>query len=130
VIEMCTWIDAFYQELVTTSEAMDEEAWEVIGACIKKMFEVIRVLRAQVAYATMDTNPTSQCITFLWALVQPRRVMKDFIEACFRNYGAIAPVIASHILKTRVTRVSMASTIKRLECRIAMMEKAKEKDKK
>jgi len=35
VIEMCTWMDSFYQELVITSEATTEEAWEVMGTCIK-----------------------------------------------------------------------------------------------
>jgi len=41
VMELCTWIDAFYQELVSTSEAAEEEAWEVVGACMKKVFEMI-----------------------------------------------------------------------------------------
>lgn len=41
VMELCTWIDAFYQELVSTSEATEEEAWEVVGACMKKVFEMI-----------------------------------------------------------------------------------------
>jgi hypothetical protein len=26
VLEMCSWMDAFYQELILTSEAMEEEA--------------------------------------------------------------------------------------------------------
>ena len=43
VMELSSWVDAFYQEFVATSEATDEEAWEVVGACIKKIFEVIRV---------------------------------------------------------------------------------------
>jgi hypothetical protein len=69
VMEMSSFVDAFYQELVSTSEATEEEAWEVIGACLKKMFEVIRVPRAQAANATMDTDPKSQCATYLWALI-------------------------------------------------------------
>jgi len=43
VMEMSSWMDAFYQELVSTSEATEEEAWEVVGGCIKKIFEVIWV---------------------------------------------------------------------------------------
>jgi hypothetical protein len=57
VMELCTWMDAFYQELVSTSEATEEEAWEVVGACVKKIFEVMHVPRAQAANATMDLNP-------------------------------------------------------------------------
>jgi len=128
VMEMCSWMDAFYQELVTTSEATEDEAWEVVGACIRKMFEVIRVPRAQAANATMDPDLKSQCATYLWALVQSHKIMREFIEARFRNHGAIAPVIVLHIFKTRVTRVAMTSTIKRLEGRIAVLERSKDKD--
>jgi len=70
VLEMSSWIDAFYQELVTMSEASEDEAWDVIGACIKKAFEVIRVPHAPAANATMDPNPVSQCATYFWALAQ------------------------------------------------------------
>jgi len=130
VMEMCSWMDSFFQELVTTSEATEEEAWEVVSACIKKMFEVIRVPRAQAANATMDVNPQSQCATYLWALTQSHKIMREFIEARFRNHGAIAPVIVLHIFKTRVTRVAMTTNIKRLEGRISALEKVKDRDKK
>lgn len=126
IMEMSSWIDAFYQELVSTSNATEEEAWEVVGACIKKVFEVMRVPRAQAANATMDSDPKSQCATYLWALVQAHRIMKEFLEARFRNHGAIAPVIVLHIFKTRVTRSALTSNIKRLEGRIASLEKGKE----
>jgi len=130
VMEMSSWVDSFFQELVSTSEATEEEAWEVIGACLKKMFEVIRVPRAQAANATMDNDPRSQCTTYLWALIQSHRIMKDFADARFRNHGAIAPVIVLHIFKTRVTRTAMTSNIKRLEARLATLEKGgKDKDK-
>jgi len=79
VMEMCSWMDSFFQELVTTSEATEEEAWEVVSACIKKMFEVIRVPRAQAANATMDPNPKSQCATYLWALIQSHKIMREFV---------------------------------------------------
>ncbi len=123
-------MDSFYQELVSTSEATEDEAWEVVGACIKKMFEVIRVPRAQASNATMDASKVSQCASYLWALIQSHKVMREFIEARFRNHGAIAPVIVLHIFKTRVTRVAMASTIKRLEGQIFALEKVKDKEKK
>jgi hypothetical protein len=53
--------------------------------------------------------------------------MKEFVDAWFRNHGAIAPAIVLHIFKTRVTRVAMSSAIKRLEGRIAAIEKGKDK---
>jgi hypothetical protein len=129
IMEMSSWMDAFFQELVTTSEASEDEAWEVVGVCIRTMFEVIRVPRAQAANATMDGDPKSQCATYLWALIQSHRIMKEFLEARCRNHGAIAPVIVLHIFKTRVTRVALSSTVKRLEGRLVSLEKGKDKDK-
>ncbi len=123
VMELSTWIDAFYQELISTSEATEDEAWEVVGACVKKVFEMLRVPRAQASNATMDRSLSSQCATYLWALVQAHKVMKEFVEARFRNHGAIAPVIVLHIFKTRVTRVSLGSQRKRLEGWLAALEK-------
>lgn len=55
--------------------------------------------------------------------------MKEFLEARCRNHGAIAPVIVLHIFKTRVTRVALSSTVKRLEGRLVSLEKGKDKDK-
>jgi hypothetical protein len=75
----------------------------------------------------MDTSLTSQCASYLWALVQPHKVMKEFVESHFRNHGAVTPVIVLHILKTCVMHVSMRSQIKRLEGRLAALEKAKGK---
>lgn len=31
IMELCLWIDFFYQELISTSEATEEESWEVVG---------------------------------------------------------------------------------------------------
>jgi len=59
-------------------------------------------------------------------LIQSHKLMKEFIDARFRNHGAIAPVIVIHIFKTRVTRVTMASHVKRLEGRLAALEKVKD----
>ncbi len=101
----------------------------MVGACIKKVLEVIRVPRAQASNATMDVSPVSQCATYLWALIQSHRVMREFIDSRFRNHGTIAPVVVLHIFKTRVTRVALASTVKRLEGRIYALEKGKDKDK-
>jgi hypothetical protein len=70
VLETCNWMDAFYQELISTLGDTKEEAWDVVGACIKKMLKMIRAPRAQAANATMDSSPTSQCTFYLWALVQ------------------------------------------------------------
>jgi hypothetical protein len=38
VAEMTNWVDVFYQELLTTSEATKEKALELVSACIKQVF--------------------------------------------------------------------------------------------
>jgi hypothetical protein len=40
VAEMTNWMDVFYQELLTTSEASEEEAWELVIACIKMTWKI------------------------------------------------------------------------------------------
>jgi hypothetical protein len=118
----------FYQELLTTSEATEEEAWELVSGCIKKIFEDLRRVRATAANATSEINPSSKCATYLWALIQSHRIMKEYIDARFRNHPSIAPVIILHVFKTRVTQVSHNNNVKRLEGRIAKLESAGNKN--
>jgi len=122
VAEMCNWMDVFYQELLTTSEATEEEAWELVSGCIKRIFEDLRRVRATAANATSEINPSTKCATYLWALIQSHRVMKDYMDSRFRNHPSIAPVIILHVFKTRVTRVSLNNHVKCLEGRLAKLE--------
>jgi hypothetical protein len=104
VAEMANWMDVFSQELLTTLEATEEEAWELVSACIKHVFEDLRRVRASAANATSELDPSSKSATILWALIQSHKVMKDFLDMRFRNHPFIAPVIVLHVFKTRVTR--------------------------
>jgi hypothetical protein len=122
VAEMCNWMDVFYQELLTTSEATEEVAWELVSGCIKRILEDLRRVRASTANATSEPNPSTKCATYLWALIQSHRVMKDYIDARFRNHPSIAPVIILHVFKTRVTRASQSNHVKHLEGWIAKLE--------
>mmetsp|Transcript_10104 Transcript_10104/g.14571 ORF Transcript_10104/g.14571 Transcript_10104/m.14571 type:complete len:742 (-) Transcript_10104:1161-3386(-) len=123
ILEMCAWMDQFYHELVESSESTPEEAWELLSSIVRKMFEVIRVPRAGAATAARDKNALNRSSTILWSLIQSHRVMKDLMEARFRNHTSIAPVIILHVFRTRITRVAHASAIKRIEGRLALLEK-------
>jgi hypothetical protein len=90
VAKMSNWVDVFFQELITTFEASEEQAWDLVAACIKKVFEELRRVRASAADATLELDATSKCATFLWALKQSHSVMKDFIHMHFKNYLSIA----------------------------------------
>jgi hypothetical protein len=39
IAEISNWMDVFYQELLTTSEATDEDSWDLVSACNKRSFE-------------------------------------------------------------------------------------------
>jgi hypothetical protein len=45
-------MDTLYQELCSTSVATEEEAWELVSACVKKVFEELRWTQAPAANAT------------------------------------------------------------------------------
>jgi hypothetical protein len=68
-------------------------------ACVKKVFEMLCIPRAQASNATMDSSLTSQCASYLWALAQAHKVMREFVDTRFRNHGAIALVMVLHIFK-------------------------------
>ena len=83
--EICGWINASSQELLTMSNAAPAQAWDLTSACIKKVFEELRWPRAAAVNMSLDPNATSKCSTYLWAILQAQCVMKDFIEGQFRN---------------------------------------------
>jgi hypothetical protein len=58
-IGMANWMDVFYQELLTTSEATEDEAWELVSACIKKVFEELQRVRASATNATSELDASS-----------------------------------------------------------------------
>jgi hypothetical protein len=70
VAEVTHWMDVFYQELLTTSEATEEEACEFVLACIKQVFKDLRRVRAGAANATSESDPSSKCATIMKALIQ------------------------------------------------------------
>ncbi len=109
------FVNSFYTELCVNSKSTPEEAWELVSALIKKVFEVLRKVRTGASSANRDRNPITKCTSFLWAMIQSHKVMREIQEARFRNHVMLAPVIILHVFKTRVTRVAHEETIKRLE---------------
>jgi hypothetical protein len=122
ITEMCGWMDAFYFELRETSEATEEEAWELVSSCVKQIFEDLCRVRASAANASSEISPLSKCTTVLWALTQSQRVMKNFLDMRFRNHPSIAPVIILHVFKTCVSHIAYTNKVKSLEGRLAKIE--------
>ncbi len=121
--ELMAFTGDFFDELMHSSDTTEEEAWELLSALLKRIFEEFRKVRASAANAARDKNPTTRCSTYLWASIQVHRVMKEMLDARFRNHVAIAPVIILHVFKTRITKVAHTAALKRLEGRIAALEK-------
>jgi hypothetical protein len=121
--ELMAFSGDFFDELMHSSDTAEEEAWELLSALIKKIFEELRKVRASAANAARDKNPITRCATYLWASIQAHRVMKEMLDARFRNHVSIAPVIILHVFKTRITKVAHTAALKRLEGRLAALEK-------
>lgn len=125
VTEMCSWVDAFYLELISTADASPEEAWELLSACVKKIFEELRRPRASAANAASERDGPSKCAKYLWAIIQAHQVMKSFTDQRFRNHPSIAPVINVHVFKTRVTKAlfdKLAARMKVLETKANQLD--------
>ncbi len=121
--ELMAFSGDFFDELMHSSDTTEEEAWDLLSALLKRIYEELRKVRASAANAARDKNPITRCSTYLWASIQAHRVMKEMIDAKFRNHVSIAPVIILHVFKTRITKVAHTAALKRLEGRIAALEK-------
>jgi hypothetical protein len=105
ICQMCTFITEFIMEMKSTAESTTEEGWELMSSIIPKIFDELRRVRAPAATAVADKNPITKCAAYMWALIQAKRVQKEFLDARFRNHPTIAPVIILHVFRTRVTKV-------------------------
>ena len=123
ICQMCTFITDFVQEMVSTAESPIDEAWDLVSACVRKIFDELRRVRAPASNAMVEVNPVTKCALYLWCLIQANRVQKEFLDTRFRNHPTIAPVIILHVFRTRVTKVAFKEGLKRLEGRIALLEK-------
>jgi len=123
ICQMCTFITDFVQEMVSTAESPIDEAWDLVSACVRNIFDELRRVRAPASNAMAEVNPVTKCALYLWCLIQANRVQKEFLDTRFRNHPTIAPVIILHVFRTRVTKVAFKEGLKRLEGRIALLEK-------
>jgi len=126
--ELIAFSGDFFDELMHSSDTSEEEGWELLSALFKRIFEEFRRVRASAANASREKNQVSKCASYLWASIQAHRVVKEMLDARFRNHVSIAPVIILHVFKTRVTKVAHSAAIKRLEGRIAALEKQDKKE--
>jgi hypothetical protein len=123
ICQLCTFVTDFVQEMSSTAESPIEEAWELVSACVRKIFDELRRIRAAAANAMAEQNPITKCALYMWCLIQANRVQKEFLDARFRNHPSIAPVIILHVFRTRVTKIAFKDGLKHLEGRIAALEK-------
>ena len=123
ICQLCTFVTDFVQEMSSTAESPIEEAWELVSACVRKVFDELRRVRAAASNAMAEQNPLTKCGLILWCLIQSNRVQKEYLDTRFRNHPTIAPVIILHVFRTRVTKLAFKEGLKRLEGRIAQLEK-------
>ena len=119
--EMCTWVTGFVQEL--TLQATEDEAWTLASQCMKSAFVYLRTVCSPAANALSDPNKVSRCTTYMWCLLESHRLMREFLDASFRNHPCIAPVITLHLFRSQVTKTAFSEAIKRLEGCLNALEK-------
>jgi hypothetical protein len=105
---LSTWMTSFYLELLKTSHVPSDEAWHLVAACVHQFFVVIREYRAPASKANTITDASLKTSTYLWALIQVHRTMKEIRDAQFRGHPSVAPIINLHVFKTRVTATAFA----------------------
>jgi hypothetical protein len=93
---LCTFITGFVQELLNTSQCGEDEIWELVSACIRKLFEDLCRMRSQATNASSDPNKISHCATYMWSLIESHQIMREYKDSCFQNHPSIAPVITLH----------------------------------
>ena len=65
VSELSSWVDLFYQELLTMFETSTEEAWDLMANCVKQVFKELCWVWAMMANANGETNPVQGCAKYL-----------------------------------------------------------------
>jgi hypothetical protein len=124
--ELCSWVDAFYMELINTSHVPAAEAWLLVTSCLRKFFEVLRKHRAPADRAASKMDHSTRTIAYLWAMVQVHQELKLIRQHNFRGHPAVAPVITLHVFKTRVTHTAFKTateSIKSLEKKFSDVQK-------
>jgi hypothetical protein len=125
IARLSGFFDEMYNELLYSSGATADEAHELVSAIVRRIFENLKSVRTAAANALSDPSAVSKCATYMWCMIQAHKIQQEYLDSRFRNHPSIAPVIILHVFRTRVTQVTYRSEIKRLEGRVAALERPK-----
>jgi len=67
--ELCSWVDSFSMELITTSQVPANEAWLLVALCLRKFFQVLCKHRAPADQAATKMDHATWMSAYLWAMV-------------------------------------------------------------
>lgn len=123
IVNLCTFVTGFVQELLNTSQCGEEEIWELYSACIQQLFKDLCHVPPQGTNEFSDPNKVHHCATYLWSLIESHQIMRAYQDSCFRNHPSIVPVITLHLFQTRLTKNVFEEKIKCLDGRINALEK-------
>ena len=97
-----TWMDNFYQELVST-EAPSKDSWLLVCSCIRCFFNVLRKIRDHAMKVANMQDPLDRAGTYLWAMAQVHCVAGEFIKHQWREHPAISGAINYHMFRHSAT---------------------------
>ena len=125
IARLSGFFDEMYNELLYSSGATADEAHELVSAIVRRIFENLKSVRTAAANALSDPSAVSKCATYMWCMIQAHKIQQEYLDSRFRNHPSIAPVIILHVFRTRVTQVTYKAELKRLEGRVAALERPK-----
>lgn len=94
-----SWKNSDYARFVTTSGCTSLEAWMLTCECALGFFEEHRKVRLLAEEAEDEDNPIVRCAMYLWASLQSRRVLQEFVRSYFRGHHVMAPIINLHLFQ-------------------------------
>ena len=115
---MITWMNNFFQELVSTGSP-SKDAWLLVCSCIRCFFKELRKVRAPAMKAANMLDPLDRAGAYLWAIAQAHRVADVFTKHQWREHPAISGAINYHLFRHSAT----SSQHKMLQDEVATLRK-------
>ena len=104
---LSNFIDRFYKQLLTNAYGTsatasgEEECWKLIMTMVRTMLRALRKERVIAESAQSMSDVTQRVGLYLWASLQAHRVMKEYLNAEFKNHPEVSPSVTYFLFEHR-----------------------------